>query len=605
MVTRRGSAGVLGTLALALLLVLVAFSPALDGEFLWDDLPNLVNNPHWRRGWDGALWAFTHAHAGHYHPLTWLSFALDHALWDMNPRGYHLTNVALHAATAVLVYALIRELLALARARRTGPENADTPANESLAAAFGAALFALHPLRVESVAWITERRDVLSGALLTGAVLAYLAAARAPTPRARRARLALSVVFHALSLLSKAWAITLPAVLLVLDRFPLGRRLDRGVLLEKLPFAMLALAFALVAHRAQDAAGALAPLPWPERGIQAAYGLAYYLGATAYPHPLVPMHVLEPSLALATPAHAVSVAVVAALAAVAFARARAWPGVAAGLAAYAILLSPVLGFAQSGMQKVADRYTYLAAIPLSALAAGALAIAFAKGDGVRRGALALALAAVGVSGVLTYRQAGHWRGAILLWDHCLRYDPANYYALASRGTAYSEAGHVKDALADFDQALRLAPAYPRAHYCRGIALDKLGRGGDALLAFDRAVALDPRDERAHYARGKVLFDAKRPAEAAAAFDSALAIDPLFARALGGRGRARAFTGDVEGARADLERAVALDPALWTARAPLGVLLVRAGEAERGRRELERALADAPADKRGEIQALLK
>jgi hypothetical protein len=247
--------------------VVAAFSPALSAGFVnWDDPGLVLENPHFR-GLDAARlrWMLASFHMGHWHPLTWLTFALDHALWGMDPRGYHLTNLALHALTALLVYALARRLFAV-----TG---AAEPAR-TLAAAVAALLFAVHPLRVESVGWVTERRDVVSAPLLVLAVLAWLRFAE----RGGRAWYAASLVAFALSLLGKAWGITLPAILLLLDAWPL-RRIGRvpvaRLVAEEAPFVALAGAAAAIAYVAQRSAGAMAdaaPLGWLQRAMQALYG---------------------------------------------------------------------------------------------------------------------------------------------------------------------------------------------------------------------------------------------------------------------------------------------------------------------------------------------
>src|SRR2546421_6839236 len=223
--------------AIAVITVAV-FAPALwYGFVLWDDDRNLLSNPHYRGlGWGQARWAFTSAVMGHWIPVTWLTFGLDYALWGMNAFGYHLTNVLLHAANGVLVYVLALRLLQLTlTAARPGPVR--------VGAVVAALFFAVHPLRVESVAWVTERRDVLSALFYLLTVLAYLKACAADGPSRRRWRLA-SIGAYALGLLSKSLIMSLPLVLLVLDVYPLRRARGRWrvILLEKLPYLGLAVA---------------------------------------------------------------------------------------------------------------------------------------------------------------------------------------------------------------------------------------------------------------------------------------------------------------------------------------------------------------------------
>ncbi len=203
------------------LLVGCAFAPILWNQFVgWDDYDNLVNNPAYRGlGWDQLCWMFTTFHLGHYQPLSWVTFAIDYLVWGLNPVGYHLTNLILHVANAVFFYFVGRRLLLSALA----PTDSESAAQINLSAAFAALLFALHPLRVESVAWATERRDVLSGFFFFATIYCYLRAAETSHPDSGRFWLYAAVVVYGLSLLSKAIAMTLPVVLLLLDIYPLRR----------------------------------------------------------------------------------------------------------------------------------------------------------------------------------------------------------------------------------------------------------------------------------------------------------------------------------------------------------------------------------------------
>ena len=241
----EGVAGRLGRAVLPLALILAvfaAFLPSLGNDFVaWDDDLNFTENPRYR-GLSAAhlRWMLTTLHGGHYQPISWITLGLDYVLWGMNPVGYHLTNLVIHAANAVLCYHVIRVLLA----RTSRARDADV----RLAAAAGALFFAIHPLRVESVAWASERRDVLSGFFFLLAVLGYVRM----QDGARARWFVLSLVAFLLSLLSKAWGITLPVVLLALDWYPLRRRLRGRMLLEKVPYALIALAFGVLAFRARS-----------------------------------------------------------------------------------------------------------------------------------------------------------------------------------------------------------------------------------------------------------------------------------------------------------------------------------------------------------------
>ena len=282
-------------------LVLLAYIPALDASFVnWDDYRLLFNETTYQNlNAEGLRWMFTTSYAGHFQPLTWLSYSLDYAVWGRSAFGFHLTNVVLHMAVAVTFYLVGRRLLAVG----TGIDQAATSRPLILSASFAAVLFAVHPLRAESVAWVSERRDVLSGlffVLAVGFYVWFATSAGRPactgrvfgSPRRHRCYYAAALACCLLSLLAKATAMTLPLVLLVLDVYPLRRlggaasAANRGggrVWSEKIPFFLLAFAAGLRALLAQEEGGALYQLEEhgvPARFGQACYGLGFYLRKT-------------------------------------------------------------------------------------------------------------------------------------------------------------------------------------------------------------------------------------------------------------------------------------------------------------------------------------
>src|SRR5947199_5167260 len=283
-------------------LTFAAFLPALHNQLTWDDDVNLVDNPYYRGlGWAQLGWMWTTVHMGHWIPLTWMTFGLDYLLWGMKPLGYHLTSLLLHATNAVTFYFVALRILRLARPGLLERGQASV----ALAAGFAALLFALHPLRVESVAWATERRDVLSGCFFLWAIYCYLRAALSPQILSRRRWLWTAAVIYSLSLFSKATAMALPAVLLLLAFYPL-RRLQggpinwfrpqlRSVLWEKVPFLVLAIVFAAIALLAQHSIGTLKPLPQYDttsRITQTFYGVIIYLWKALLPTRLSPLYEL-------------------------------------------------------------------------------------------------------------------------------------------------------------------------------------------------------------------------------------------------------------------------------------------------------------------------
>jgi hypothetical protein len=345
------AAGVIVTVTIAV------FSRTFGNGFVrWDDYENLVDNDAFRGvGWRQLEWMFGEFHAGHYQPLTWLTFAIDSLLWGERAAGYHLTSALIHAATAVAVFFFARRLLALAT---------DVPRAPLFGAAVAAIVFAIHPLRVESVAWATERRDVLSGLFYVLTVLAYVRRRSAERPLPW---IAATHGLFLLALLSKVMSVTLPAVLMVLDVFPLrrlsGKRMAptfTWLLLEKLPMFAMSAGFAVLAVLAQQDSTALMTLD--EHGVgrrllQVFYGLAFYVYKTVVPISLAPYYELPGTISLARPGFLLSGVAVLVVTAWLIVLRKRYPALPATWAAYAIILSPVSGIAQNGKQLVADRHT--------------------------------------------------------------------------------------------------------------------------------------------------------------------------------------------------------------------------------------------------------
>ena len=523
-----------GAAALLVAAVFVCFLPALGSQFvLWDDDMNFTDNPSYRGLSASHLrWMFTTLYGGHYQPLSWLTLGLDYTIWAMNPTGYHLTNLLLHAANALLVYRMIVALV---------------PGVGARAALAGALLFAIHPLRVESVAWATERRDVLSALFYLATVLGYLRLVQAKRDgRPWRGWLAASVGCFLLSLLSMAWGITLPLVLLALDVYPLRRLVRRRdavpLLLEKIPYAALALGGAVLAQLASNQVPAkrtLAQHGLVERAAQAAYGLVFYLWKTLVPIRLSPVYLLEQTLRPTAPRYLASAAVVVGVTAAAVLLRRRAPWATVAWACYALVLVPVLGFVQTGPQITADRYSYLACLPWVVLAAAGI-------DRLKGGAVtgALAVAALAGLGALTFRQTRVWHDSRTLWEHALRVDPDDYVAYLNRGTVRQAEGDLVGAFADFTEAVRRNPDYYLAFYSR--ATERLARGDDAGAIAD--------------------------------YTATLRINPRYIEAYNNRGLARQRTGDLEGAIADLSEALRLSPPAWPPRTMIQANLTMAQQA---------------------------
>jgi tetratricopeptide (TPR) repeat protein len=572
-----------GIPAAIFLFAFLAFSPALGGEFLnWDDNLVLTDHSDWRGlGWEQVRFAFTTFRAGHYHPLTWLSFGLDHALWGMNPQGYHFVNLLLHATAATLFYFVILRLL-----RGSGPEGMQSASFRAgrdvvnrLAAAAGALLFAVHPLRVESVAWITERRDVLSGCLLVLAVLAWLKW----TDDGGRRWYWIAFGAFALSLLSKAWGITLPFALLFMDvcplrRFITGRRAE--VLKEKLPFFLLAAVAGVLAFVAQRRVGAMNVVEGHtgiERVIQSAYGLFFYVGKSVVPIAQNPLYALKPSFNPFEAKYLAGAAAAVALTVVAVLLRKRRPEWLAAWAIYAVSVAPVLGLAQAGPQLVAERYSYLSCLPFAVLAAAGLAM------GSRRGAFIAAGLAIAALGFQSWRYSHEWRDSISLWTVAVRHDPENAQAWFNLGSGKLDRGDMQGAFSDLSRVIEINPNFASAYINRGIARMERDPQG-AIADFDAAIRILPEPVDALVNRGWVRFGTRDVAGGIADFDAALRINPRHYQGLLRRGIARLQRHEVAEAKKDLAEAIRVkpgDPDAWYVR----------GQARDEEGDLDGAIAD--------------
>jgi len=463
---------------------LVTFWGAVRNQFVaWDDDQLILANDHFREiSVQSLRWMFTTTLGGHYQPLTWLSYAVEtEFLWGVNAAGFHFTNLLLHLlATAGFLF-VAKSLLEVTADRPQSPLAKGGPQGVSgplLGATFAALLFAVHPLRVESVVWATERRDVLSGAFLVWCVWCYLQS-KASTSTGKH-WLAVSLGLYLLSLLSKAGGITLPIVLLILDVYPLRRRLTRALLVEKAVYLIPAIVFASAAIWAQRQAGALRTFeehPFSLRVAQAAYGVMFYLGKTLWPADLVPLYEQRPDATPTEPIFIVCALAAAAVTVIAWKTRKRIPAVLAAWAVYLVLLSPVLGFAQSGPQVVADRYSYLPAMALMTLLGGALATAcgIPTTTRTRRGILVAPSAALVLACAISTRaQVGIWKDSLTLWRTTLARAPNTPTVRANLAVELNRRGEFAEARTQAEAALEVLPGNRAAHAALAHAAFELG-----------------------------------------------------------------------------------------------------------------------------------
>lgn len=537
------------------LVTFLTFLPALDNGFVWDDGPNLVDNPHYR-GLDASRlrWMFTTTQLGHWIPLTWLTFALDFLAWGPDPRGYHLTNLALHAATAAAFVPVARRLIAAVLT----PPAIGEGAGPWLGAAGGALLFALHPLRVESVAWITERRDVLCGLLVVLAGLAYLRHVASGRRWWRSPWYGVAFSLFVLAILAKSIAVMLAPVLLVLDVYPLRRARSPDVLLEKGPWMAAAAAGGVMAIVAAGRSGLMAGVA--EVGLLDRLGIALHaLGLYAIkslvPIRLSPFYPLDRPVELTSPPALLGGALVGALSVLAVAGRRRWPAPGAAGVSSLLLLLPVSGLLQNGLQVAADRYTYLPALPWAALAGGGLAAAWGRWPAPRRAALATStLAVVAGLATLTVGQIGVWRDAERLWRHALTVGES-WYAHYNLAVALGQRGRRSEAITHYRRVLALDPGQAEARYNLGVQLAAGGQWEEAIEQYRAALQARPGQVEPHLNWGLALARLGRWDEAIEQYRRVLELRPDTSEARVNWGLALARQGRLEAALEQYREAV--------------------------------------------------
>jgi protein O-mannosyl-transferase len=576
--------------------ILVVYWPVSHFKFInYDDNAWITENPYVRGGLTlrGVGWAFTNFTYDHWMPLTWLVRMLECQLFGLNSGAHHLVNVLLHIANTLLLFSLLNSMT---RAPwRSG---------------FVAALFALHPLHVESVAWVTELKDMLSTCLWMTTICAYVSYVRRLNIHSFSSRVfyGLALTSFALGLMAKPMVVTLPFVLLLLDYWPLGRtrwvklpisevkqRPLSQLVKEKLPFLALTVVSSVVTFRAQRVAGAIvsvADVSIGDRLANAVVSYSSYIGKAFWPS--------RTALFYPYQTWPLSTVISAAVVLIGISSAVVWlakrhPHFIVGWLWYLGVLAPVIGFVQVGNQAMADRYTYLPSIGLFIMVAWSIPKSLLSQRVVKSIASTTAVALLSLCAALCWRQVGYWRNSETLFRHSLEVTKANWLAHNNLGKALLDNGRVQESIGHFEQAVAIKPDYAVAHDNLGSALAQEGRLQEAAEQFDLALRIQPSLADAHYNMGRALLQMNRLPEAITHYKQAAQLNPYDVDAQFELGNALMALGNVQEAIKRWEKVVRLKPDHVEARNNLGAVLAQTGKFPEAAEEFNQVLRITPDD----------
>ena len=573
--------------ALLVLATIILYWPATHNDFVnIDDDIYVLDNAHVTSGltFENVKWAFQSGYASNWHPVTWMSHMMDCQMFGLNPRGHHLTSVLIHALNAALLFALLRQL--------TGA------AWRSL---FAAALFAVHPLHVESVAWIAERKDVLCGFFFLSSLLAYArfveeSKVQSPKPKVF---FGLILALFALALMSKPMAVTLPFVMLLLDFWPLQRIKFLGsgltvkkLVLEKIPFLALVVAASVVTFLVQKHGGAVSDaIPIGARCENALISYCRYLGKIFWPTDMAvfypfPRHWPMETVLLAA-------VLLAGISAVLILKWRRYPFLLMGWLWFVGTLVPVIGLLQVGGQAMADRYVY---IPLVGIFIFTVWSLYELASRWRHYLIALSVAgsaAIILCMALTRQQLADWKDSETLFRHALDVTDNNYLAHNNLGNALYKKNQINDAARQFQEAIRLKPHYADAHNNLGIVLAMNGQIAEAISQFQESIRLKPFYADVHCNLGNALGMNGQNDEAISQFQEAIRLEPDYARARNNLGIALYKKGQTDEAISQFQEAIRLKPDYAMAYLNLGVALYKQGRTDEAISQIQEAIRLKP------------
>jgi tetratricopeptide (TPR) repeat protein len=599
----------------------------LNNDFVsWDDNVYVFDNPHIRSlDLPFFKWAFFSFYSYNWHPLTWLSHAMDYAVWGLNPFGHHLTNLMLHGANAFLVVLLTMRLLEQYKAAVTR-ECASAVWDERWIVIVGGVtgfLFGLHPLHVESVAWVSERKDLLCAFFFLLSIMSYITyaadAEQGAKNKGNRARsifvfaqgsMFSALCFFILALLSKPMAVSLPFVFLIIDWNPLRRitslKTFRAALVEKIPFMLLSVISSALTFTAQKAGGAMtwmSAVPLTTRTLVAAKSLFAYLWKAALPFNLVPYYPYPTPQEMASqyPAYVALLFLAAGITAACLALARKKKVWLTVWCYYVVTLMPVIGIVQVGRQSMADRYMYLPSIGPFLIAALATVWVWDRVTAMGRGQLlakfffAIAVIVVLISlPFLTVLQTGVWKNSFTLWNFVIEKEHDRVpFAYNSRGLALQEMGRYDEAIGDYNKAIVLDPLSPEPYINLGMVYGMTGRHKDSLQSLKRALAIDPNSTAAYFNLATLYRKTGKTDEAIENYGKVIDLDPNYRAAFRGLGATHMSLGRTDDAIMAYAKLVSLSPADPEALTSLGDALARKGAGKDAMEQYQSALSINP------------
>jgi len=549
-----------------------------NGWVNWDDPVDILENRRIHSFNASSIeWAFTNAHNGNWIPFNWLSHALVCHFYDLDPKIHHSVNLIFHALNALLAFFLFLSILNLAAdLNRSQKPGSSQSIRTIIVAAMGALLWSLHPLHVESVAWITERKDTCSQFFILLSLLSYLLFASRDSKRGRW--FILCLISFVISLLFKPMAVTLPVVLLILDWYPLNRIRFSGphffsahsrLFLEKLPFFALSLLFGVIAIIAQG--GAIMPIdrvPFDFRIMNAFHSIAFYLQKMFLPAGLVPLYPISTPSELTFSAQYIfsALIVIVITVSVFIAGLRRYPHALSAWLFYLVTLAPVLGILQVGRQAAADRYTYLPCLGLSLLlVAGAFSLQQALARSVViikkfKPVFLLTAACIAYLGALCAEQIGVWKDSVTLWEHQIEnYPGASHIAHSNLARAYRTAGRLDDSIAAYRTANSIQPVHAYSIDGLGCAFLEKDLVDEAILEFKKSIAKDPEYALAHRNLWFAYRKKGMQKEALISIRKAIDLQPDYADAHSNLGLSLMGFGRLDGAVDAFQKALSLDP----------------------------------------------